>query len=62
MDLHRLSLCSSPPNYVLERSVRAWQGCAAGARTIIAPAALVEVGPRPAQLGRWTSLKEQHYA
>lgn len=29
------------PSYALERPMKAWQGCAAGARTIIAPAALV---------------------
>ena len=35
-----------PPNYALERSVRAWQGCAAGAGTVVAPAALSTCVPR----------------
>jgi len=41
-----------PPNHALERSVRAWQGCAAGAGTFVAPAALSTCVPRPAQRGR----------
>jgi hypothetical protein len=40
------------PNYALERSVRAWQGCAAGAGKIAAPAAPGSALPRPAQRGR----------
>ena len=41
-----------PSNYALERSVRAWQGCAAGAEDIVAPAAQVTAALRPAQRGR----------
>ena len=41
------------PNYALGRSVKAWQGCAAGVETIVAPAAHVWAVPRPAQRGRW---------
>jgi hypothetical protein len=39
-------------NYALERSVTAWQGCAAGAREIVAPAALGKGLARPAQRRR----------
>ncbi len=42
----------APPNYALERSVKGWQERAAGARTIIAPAARVSRLARPAQRGR----------
>ena len=40
------------PNYALERSVRGLAMGAAGARTIVAPAAPVAALPRPAQRGR----------
>jgi len=40
------------PNYALERSVNGLQESAAGAWEMLAPAALVEVVPRPAQRGR----------
>ena len=40
------------PNYALERFVMAWQVRAAGAGTIVAPAALMLGFPRPAQRGR----------
>jgi hypothetical protein len=43
-------------NYALERSVKAWQGCAAGAWNDFAPAAPSEALPRPAQRERWASL------
>ncbi len=39
-------------NNALERSVKTWQGCAAGARDIVAPAAHSFASPRPAQRGR----------
>ena len=39
----------------IERSVRAWQGCAAGAGENVAPAAPGEGVARPAQGGRWAS-------
>jgi len=42
----------APPNYALERSVRDWSERAAGARTIIAPAARVVRLARSAQRGR----------
>jgi hypothetical protein len=38
-----------PPNNALERSVRVWQGCAAGAEKIVAPAAHRWAVLRPAQ-------------
>jgi len=40
------------PNYALERSVTRWLWRAAGARTIIAPAARWPRLARPAQRGR----------
>lgn len=40
------------PNYALERSVTAWQACAAGASDIFAPAANSWAFPRPAEPGR----------
>jgi hypothetical protein len=40
------------PNYALERSVKGWQGCAADAGRSVAPAALGEALPRPAQRAR----------
>ena len=46
------SAIDSTPNNALERFVIAWQGRAAGAGTIVAPAALVSGFPRPAQRGR----------
>jgi hypothetical protein len=39
-------------NYALERSVKAWQRCAADAGKIVAPAALGQAVPRPAQRAR----------
>jgi hypothetical protein len=45
------------PNYALERFVIAWQGRAAGAGIIVAPAAPFIVVPRPAQRGRLASRK-----
>ena len=47
------------PNYALERAVRTWQGCAAGAGTIVAPAAPGKGLARPAQRGRWASLARE---
>ena len=41
-----------PPNNALERTVMGMRGCAAGAGTIVAPAAPSRVLPRPAQRGR----------
>ena len=41
-----------PPNYALVQSVRAWQGCAAGAGKSDAPAAPVWATARPTQRGR----------
>jgi len=43
---------SETSNYALERLVMAWQGRAAGAGTIIAPAARGPGFLRPAQRGR----------
>ena len=40
------------PNDALERSVKAWQGRAAGAGNIVAPAALSSGFPWPAQRER----------
>jgi hypothetical protein len=40
------------PNYALERSVKAWQGCAAGAREMLAPAAPGNRQRPAAQRGR----------
>jgi hypothetical protein len=40
------------PNNALERSVRTWQGCAAGAGKIIAPAAPGKRRHAAAQRGR----------
>ena len=44
------SECSkgAPSNNALERFVKAWQGCAAGALVIVAPAAQVIAVLRPA--------------
>ena len=47
-----MSLLMTMSNYALERFVIAWQGRAAGAGTIVAPAARVSGFPRPAQRGR----------
>jgi hypothetical protein len=46
----RNSLDTMLPNNALERAVRTWQGCAAGAGDIFAPAAHSCAFPRPAQL------------
>jgi hypothetical protein len=43
---------TSTPNYAFERSVTAWQGCAAGAQAIVAPEARRPRLARPAQRGR----------
>ena len=43
---------SALSNHALERSVKAWQGCAAGAAKIFAPAAHSVGLMRPAQRGR----------
>jgi hypothetical protein len=43
---------STLPNHALERSVMGWSERAAGAQTIIAPAAPGWASPRPAQRGR----------
>jgi hypothetical protein len=40
------------PNYALKRSVKAWRGCAADAGRSVAPAALAQALPRPAQRAR----------
>jgi hypothetical protein len=40
------------PNYALERAVKGLMKGAAGARTIVAPAAPSRAVPRPAQRGR----------
>ncbi len=42
----------APSNYAWERSVRGLAVGAAGARTIVAPAAHSRAVPRPAQRGR----------
>jgi len=44
------------PYHALEQSVKAWQGCAAGAGKIVAPAAPGKGLARAAQRGRWTAL------
>jgi hypothetical protein len=49
--IHFFSKCS-PSNYALERSVRGFYERAAGAQTIIAPAARWPRLARPAQRGR----------
>ena len=41
-----------PNYYALERSVKAWQGCAADVGKTVAPAALAEALPRPVQRAR----------
>jgi hypothetical protein len=45
-------LMTLPPNYAFERSVTPKKQCAAGARTIFAPAAHGPRIARPAQRGR----------
>ena len=44
------------PNYALERPMKAWQGCAAGALRNCAPAALSNGQRAAAQRGRWASM------
>ena len=46
-------------NNALERTVIAWQECAAGAWSDFAPAAPGSVFPRPAQCGRCDDLESQ---
>jgi hypothetical protein len=49
----------APANNALERSVKGLAMGAAGARTIVAPAARWPRLARPAQRGRWTALGKE---